>query len=216
MPPRTETSTGNDFHPTLPGIPSIAREAGGLGYPSDNRDNASNYVADPRFGLQSYPQHSPTASVSAYQTPNFAPYNYEQPRSHSYSGPSTYHPHGSDRSPFPPVNGIRSEFGEVPLHVHDTVGMGVEGSRQGRKRRGNLPKETTDKLRDWFKRHLTHPYPTEDEKQDLMRQTGLQMSKHPSHNHVIAESHTNVSQQRTGRGNGENVKSRKYAAYQRR
>jgi hypothetical protein len=25
--------------------------------------------------------------------------------------------------------------------------------------------------------HLSHPYPTEDEKQDLMRQTGLQMSK---------------------------------------
>lgn len=45
-----------------------------------------------------------------------------------------------------------------------------------RKRRGNLPKETTDKLRAWFVAHLQHPYPTEDEKQDLMRQTGLQMS----------------------------------------
>jgi hypothetical protein len=46
-----------------------------------------------------------------------------------------------------------------------------------RKRRGNLPKETTDKLRAWFVAHLQHPYPTEDEKQELMRQTGLQMSK---------------------------------------
>ncbi len=27
--------------------------------------------------------------------------------------------------------------------------------------------------------HLRHPYPTEDEKQDLMRQTGLQMSEPP-------------------------------------
>jgi hypothetical protein len=45
-----------------------------------------------------------------------------------------------------------------------------------RKRRGNLPKETTDKLRAWFVAHLQHPYPTEDEKQELMRQTGLQMS----------------------------------------
>lgn len=48
-----------------------------------------------------------------------------------------------------------------------------------RKRRGNLPKETTDKLRAWFMAHLAHPYPTEDEKQELMRQTGLQMSKYP-------------------------------------
>jgi hypothetical protein len=58
---------------------------------------------------------------------------------------------------------------------------GLEASDEGndskqRKRRGNLPKETTDKLRAWFVVHLQHPYPTEDEKQDLMRQTGLQMS----------------------------------------
>ncbi|KAG6294829.1 hypothetical protein E4U09_002454 [Claviceps aff. purpurea] len=46
-----------------------------------------------------------------------------------------------------------------------------------RKRRGNLPKETTEKLRAWFLTHLEHPYPTEDEKQDLMQQTGLQMNQ---------------------------------------
>ncbi|TQS38146.1 hypothetical protein Golomagni_01354 [Golovinomyces magnicellulatus] len=46
-----------------------------------------------------------------------------------------------------------------------------------RKRRGNLPKETTDKLRAWFLDHLEHPYPTEDEKQQLMDATGLQMNQ---------------------------------------
>lgn len=56
------------------------------------------------------------------------------------------------------------------------LGMGLGGDNKQRKRRGNLPKETTDKLRAWFVAHLHHPYPTEDEKQDLMRQTGLQMS----------------------------------------
>lgn len=54
---------------------------------------------------------------------------------------------------------------------------GLSGDNKQRKRRGNLPKETTDKLRSWFVAHLQHPYPTEDEKQELMRQTGLQMSK---------------------------------------
>jgi len=56
------------------------------------------------------------------------------------------------------------------------IGGMIDHSKQ-RKRRGNLPKETTDKLRSWFVAHLHHPYPTEDEKQDLMRQTGLQMNQ---------------------------------------
>ncbi|KAK4074334.1 transcriptional regulator family: Homeodomain [Trichoderma harzianum] len=53
----------------------------------------------------------------------------------------------------------------------------MAGESKQRKRRGNLPKETTDKLRSWFHAHLTHPYPTEDEKQELVRQTGLQMNQ---------------------------------------
>lgn len=57
------------------------------------------------------------------------------------------------------------------------LGMGMNGDNKQRKRRGNLPKETTDKLRAWFVAHLHHPYPSEDEKQELMRQTGLQMSE---------------------------------------
>lgn len=70
-----------------------------------------------------------------------------------------------------------------PAHYHPDfvrygdVGHGAGDTRQ-RKRRGNLPKETTDKLRAWFVAHLHHPYPTEDEKQELMRQTGLQMSEY--------------------------------------
>lgn len=68
-----------------------------------------------------------------------------------------------------------------PPHYHpDFVrygDMNHSGDTRQRKRRGNLPKETTDKLRAWFVAHLHHPYPTEDEKQELMRQTGLQMSE---------------------------------------
>jgi hypothetical protein len=53
--------------------------------------------------------------------------------------------------------------------------VGLVGGTMQRKRRGNLPKETTDRLKAWLVAHLQHPYPTEDEKQQLMRQTGLQM-----------------------------------------
>ncbi|KAI5794201.1 homeobox KN domain-containing protein [Pyronema domesticum] len=46
-------------------------------------------------------------------------------------------------------------------------------NRQVKRRRGNLPKNVTDLLRQWLNDHLNHPYPSEDEKQWLMTQTGL-------------------------------------------
>lgn len=46
-----------------------------------------------------------------------------------------------------------------------------------RKRRGNLPKEATKILKDWFRQHHDSPYPSEDEKQELCRATGLQISQ---------------------------------------
>jgi hypothetical protein len=73
---------------------------------------------------------------------------------------------------YPPQNAYVAETG-----YGGDGGMGQDGKSGGRKRRGNLPKETTDKLRAWFVGHLHHPYPTEDEKQDLMVRTGLQMNQ---------------------------------------
>lgn len=41
------------------------------------------------------------------------------------------------------------------------------------RRRGNLPRDVTNVLRAWLGSHLGNPYPTEDEKQQLVEQTGL-------------------------------------------
>ena len=46
-----------------------------------------------------------------------------------------------------------------------------------KKRRGNLPRDVTDMLKQWFEEHLAHPYPTEEEKQMLCRRTGLAMTQ---------------------------------------
>ncbi len=43
--------------------------------------------------------------------------------------------------------------------------------------RGNLSKETTNKLRAWFHARLQHPYPPKEEKQELVRQTSLRPSE---------------------------------------
>ncbi|EGX89252.1 homeobox transcription factor, putative [Cordyceps militaris CM01] len=91
-------------------------------------------------------------------------------RYHAAPTPST---RGEERSPFAPSRYSMHDGGRY----NDVGMMAIGGDTKQRKRRGNLPKETTDKLRSWFVAHLQHPYPTEDEKQDLMRQTGLQMNQ---------------------------------------
>lgn len=46
-----------------------------------------------------------------------------------------------------------------------------------KRRRGNLPKAVTETLKKWFQDHIAHPYPSEEEKQKLMEDTGLSMSQ---------------------------------------
>lgn len=51
--------------------------------------------------------------------------------------------------------------------------LGVENELKQRKSRDNHARRATDKLRAWFVTHSRHPYPTEREKIEVMRQTGL-------------------------------------------
>lgn len=44
-------------------------------------------------------------------------------------------------------------------------------------RSSDLPKESNDELIAWLSGHLDHPYPSEAEKEDLARQTGLDTSE---------------------------------------
>ncbi|KAI8092485.1 uncharacterized protein BX664DRAFT_327391 [Halteromyces radiatus] len=48
---------------------------------------------------------------------------------------------------------------------------------QKKRRRGNLPKEVTEFLKRWLVQHKKHPYPSEKEKIDLARQTGLTVNQ---------------------------------------
>ncbi|TVY42924.1 Homeobox protein homothorax, partial [Lachnellula subtilissima] len=168
--PIFESSSMNksDWRPTLPSLPALTLDRGPPQAPS-LRNNIDEYAPDSsRSGARIYPQaqiSSLDPPVSSYHQPTIS-YGYQQPRGQSYSGSS------HDRTPF--SNSQHTMYGGSGFQY----GMGDPGhdSKQ-RKRRGNLPKETTDKLRAWFVAHLQHPYPTEDEKQDLMRQTGLQINQ---------------------------------------
>lgn len=168
----TSSSARSDWRPTLPSLPSLTLNHSNA--PPPGRSSLSEYALESsRSGTQTHPQ----ISTSQLDPPNSSyhpalSYGYQQPRGQSYSGPSTYSLQ-HDRSPFSSNHHSVYPGSSFPYGLERDEG---NDSKQ-RKRRGNLPKETTDKLRAWFVAHLQHPYPTEDEKQELMRQTGLQMSK---------------------------------------
>lgn len=72
-----------------------------------------------------------------------------------------------------------SGYAPHPHDPHGNMGRPVEfqnvevGDKSNKKRRGNLPKHTTDVLRSWLHDHLDHAYPNEEQKQHLIRETGL-------------------------------------------
>ncbi|XP_045115718.1 homeobox protein homothorax-like isoform X20 [Portunus trituberculatus] len=48
-----------------------------------------------------------------------------------------------------------------------------DASKKNQKKRGIFPKVATNILRAWLFQHLTHPYPSEDQKKQLAQDTGL-------------------------------------------
>ncbi|PMD55182.1 uncharacterized protein K444DRAFT_100132 [Hyaloscypha bicolor E] len=172
--PDSSSVSRSDWRPSLPSLPSLTLSHNNA--VPRGRSTFSEYALESsRSGAQTYPHLSGSQfdpPISSYH-PALS-YGYQQPRGQSYSGPSTY-PLTHDRSPF--------SNNHHNIYPGSSFSYGLErddgNDSKQRKRRGNLPKETTDKLRAWFVAHLQHPYPTEDEKQELMRKTGLQMSKLP-------------------------------------
>ncbi|KAF7731421.1 Homeobox protein pknox1 [Apophysomyces ossiformis] len=55
--------------------------------------------------------------------------------------------------------------------------MLVSSKKTAKRRRGNLPKVVTGILRDWLSKHKKHPYPTEEEKVALAKETNLTLNQ---------------------------------------
>ncbi|KAI9487608.1 MAG: hypothetical protein EXX96DRAFT_553949 [Benjaminiella poitrasii] len=53
----------------------------------------------------------------------------------------------------------------------------TQPNNNGRKRRGNLPKNVTAMLKQWLIEHSRHPYPTEEEKRGLRLKTNLTLNQ---------------------------------------
>lgn len=154
--------------PTLPPTLKFERAAPPMHRPQETTAEPPN-GARPPAGANPMP---PTMERSPYQSQEYG-YTYQHPS--RFQSLSTSSSRSYDRAPFSAGAAYGSHYSDMGRYG-DMGGISIGGDSKQRKRRGNLPKETTDKLRTWFVAHLQHPYPTEDEKQELMRQTGLQMS----------------------------------------
>ncbi|KAI9762949.1 MAG: hypothetical protein M4579_000012 [Chaenotheca gracillima] len=117
----------------------------------------------PQQGALSYPMVSPHEPHSPYASG--PPPMYALERRGSYR-------QGRSDVEFASSPGPRSHEGGFEM-----AGETQHDGRGGRRRRGNLPRETTDILRRWYDAHVDHPYPNEDEKQELGRQTGLMQTQ---------------------------------------
>jgi hypothetical protein len=116
-------------------------------------------------GPQVIPQQTSHDYYAGDSRPLLHPsYNGSHHQDYSYSNGQYY-----DRSPFSAGSG-----GSYPSSID---GYSEHGDSKQKRRRGNLPKAVTDTLRVWFTEHIAHPYPTEEEKQNLMSQTGLTISQ---------------------------------------
>ncbi|KAI0434111.1 hypothetical protein F5Y09DRAFT_338003 [Xylaria sp. FL1042] len=174
-PTTSETHDRVEARPTLPSFPLLEFERSvserTQGHASDDYIAESSRRPSLAPSIASGTGHYVDLGGQGYRPAGFG-YSYHHPnRLQSLSVGSAHF----DRTPFSP-GAYGPGFPETYMRIGDFGGV-PGGDGKQRKRRGNLPKETTDKLRSWFIAHLNHPYPTEDEKQELMKQTGLQMNQ---------------------------------------
>lgn len=142
--------------------------------PYYNQYNTLNGHSSSYDSARSYSHGEPNRADIYYSTPRL-----ETPPYHSSS--STYTPasRGYQVSPsysghYPRPNGHQYQNSYQWPMQFESEDM---TSQVPRKRRGNLPRDVTDMLKQWFEEHLAHPYPTEEEKQMLCRRTGLAMTQ---------------------------------------
>jgi hypothetical protein len=95
------------------------------------------------------------------------------PPTPGYGPPPGYPMPSPNGGYYPMPDGYQQGYSQNSLHFEQEQ----VGGSQPRRRRGNLPRDTTDILKAWFSEHLAHPYPTEDEKQMLCNRTGLAMTQ---------------------------------------
>ncbi|CAG8547002.1 7435_t:CDS:2 [Paraglomus brasilianum] len=90
-----------------------------------------------------------------------------------------YHLHLSQSYLNPAVSSISPASPASPpsLYRPESTCEAAAVPRPTKRRRGNLPKTTTALLKSWLAKHKKHPYPTEEEKLALAKETKLNLQQ---------------------------------------
>ncbi|KAG5968156.1 hypothetical protein E4U58_001973 [Claviceps cyperi] len=171
LPPPMEMASRSEIRSSYSHPPQSLKFEGNSSVPRP-RENMVHKLINTPMASESKPGPSEIASMSS-------PRNRSQDCGYPYHYSSNYHasPPSATRPPESAPSSTDAVSGLQYQDARQCFDACTSADLNKRKRRGNLPKETTEKLRAWFLTHLEHPYPTEDEKQDLMQQTGLQMNQ---------------------------------------
>lgn len=148
------------------------------GYPSTMYSNSiptTPQYANDSFGNRRQPSLYGDKGISHTYPPSNRPYPPIKPEyPTSYQAPHDPYQNRSAYGDYPYTpTGMSGASYNSPVSSHLADG----GDGRNRRRRGNLPKAITDVLRAWFQEHLDHPYPSEEEKQMFIQQTGLSMNQ---------------------------------------
>lgn len=135
--------------------------------------NCNYNIFDCLYLFQGEHLRPPSSSLSGYDpTPPHLDHDARSPGQNSGGG--------TPRLPLLPGRDDLSEAGDASnASVGSADGSGCDdddpSGKGGKnsKKRGIFPKVATNILRAWLFQHLTHPYPSEDQKKQLAQDTGL-------------------------------------------
>lgn len=135
--------------------------------------HAANHVMYPH---QQTPRHSIT-SQSPFGHPPPQHDLFEHRQSYYAAEGQPDHPFRGPTYQGAPHPGYDNSYGEFRFQPH----VGNDHGTFNRKRRGNLPKEATNILKEWFESNRASPYPTEDQKVNLCIKCHLTMNQVCTH-----------------------------------
>lgn len=165
-PPSGSSHRSEDYHSALPPPPPPQHARESMHEPHSYPPTRDYPYEDSRYDSPRWDEH-PRPPYSSYTAPS--------PSAPRDNPSRTFDPHSSASAPpghhgYPAGDGYSSHYSNLPPIHYDR-------DEPPRKRRGNLPRWITDLLKAWFLEHIAHPYPSEQEKNELCMQTGCSMTQ---------------------------------------
>lgn len=187
------TSHAPSFPPPAPSHhhrPSLPYSTASAPATGSHSRHQSTPVPHAHSAVYLHPPHASMSAPAPHPTPSSGP-SYERRTSYYPEHPQSVHGHPYDSRPHDayytqpaylsqPPSGYESAYPHQPTQSYNYTfqsALGMDQNSFNRKRRGNLPKEATTILKDWFSRHRDSPYPSEEEKVILCKQTRLSMNQ---------------------------------------